>query len=855
MRRAVAILLPVLLLLSMARQTWAADTPAFDLTGPKVDVHVQRDGKTLPIAEVPSLRAGDRLWIHPDFPESQAAHFVLIVAFLRGVTNPPPPEWFKRVDTWNRSVRDEGVFVVVPPEAQQAIVFLAPETVGDFSTLRKAVHDRPGAFVRAGQDLQQASWDRMRLDAYLAEVKSDSADPRDLKERTALAARSLGIRVDQQCFDKPTEQQAPCLVQHTDGLVLDDSNAQSLVNQMANGSAADMMNQLSYAPLAGAGAFSPYVGALVDIARILSDLHTAKFQYIPALALPLRDTLNLRLNVPPSFRDPKSVIVVALPPVLAAAAAASHQTQNQPQMRPADPAQAYCAQKPGLALLAEGAPLVYATSLAYDLTLHIESGTTSLDIPLKPDPSQGGLVLEKPLPALPEPEVTGVLRGKWGFEDWEGPRFHLRAPGSGTWTVPTSDQNALMIGRDDLLHLQGTSTLCVSAVEAQPEARAAEKLAWKSPRPDQLEFVVPLKDAAPGTVTLRIHQYGLEKPDELTLQAYAEPAALERLTLSAGDHVALLRGKGLDAVSSADLAGITFAPVALNRVDGTDRLEMAATGITSTLEPASDYTARVTLKDGRQLRAPASVTPPRPQVDLLSKGEQHTESDTPSPVQLGSTDDLPLQARLVFFLRSRVPAAFPRKERIELAAVDGSFGTTLSLADGSLMLEDAHTAVAVIDPLARFGASAFGPLQLRAVSADGVTGDWVQLGSLVRVPGFPVSSALHCPRNPARPCSLTGTNLFLISELSTAEDMNNAVDVAPDFTGNALPVPNEFRSGATATLYLRLRDDPKAVQVLTLPVLASQSSAGSGGSSATPNLSPAEPIGPPAPAAAPPSVR
>ena len=275
MRRAVAILLPVLLLLSMARQTWAADTPAFDLTGPKVDVHVQRDGKTLPIAEVPSLRAGDRLWIHPDFPESQAAHFVLIVAFLRGVTNPPPPEWFKRVDTWNRSVRDEGVFVVVPPEAQQAIVFLAPETVGDFSTLRKAVHDRPGAFVRAGQDLQQASWDRMRLDAYLAEVKSDSADPRDLKERTALAARSLGIRVEQQCFDKPTEQQAPCLVQHTDGLVLDDSNAQSLVNQMANGSAADMMNQLSYAPLAGAGAFSPYVGALVDIARILSDLHTA----------------------------------------------------------------------------------------------------------------------------------------------------------------------------------------------------------------------------------------------------------------------------------------------------------------------------------------------------------------------------------------------------------------------------------------------------------------------------------------------------------------------------------------------------------------------------------------------------
>ena len=31
--------------------------------------------------------------------------------------------------------------------------------------------------------------------------------------------------------------------------------------------------------------------------------------------LPTKDTLNLRLNLPPSFRDPKSVVVVALPPV------------------------------------------------------------------------------------------------------------------------------------------------------------------------------------------------------------------------------------------------------------------------------------------------------------------------------------------------------------------------------------------------------------------------------------------------------------------------------------------------------------------------------------------------------------
>src|SRR5579863_3997153 len=264
-----------------------ADNPAFDLAGPKVDVHVKRGETTLPISQTPNLMPGDRLWIHPDLPESQSAHFVLVVAFLRGATNPPPADWFTRVETWTRQARDEGVFVTVPQEAQQAVIFLAPETGGDFSTLRKAVHDRPGAFVRAGQDLQAASWDRMRLDASLNEVRVTSqTDPKTLKERAEAAARTLGIRLDQQCFDKPSDQQAPCLAQHTDGMVLDDANAQSLVSQLANGTTGDLMNQLSYSSMGGAGQFSPYVGAIVDTARILASLHTAHFQYIPALALP-----------------------------------------------------------------------------------------------------------------------------------------------------------------------------------------------------------------------------------------------------------------------------------------------------------------------------------------------------------------------------------------------------------------------------------------------------------------------------------------------------------------------------------------------------------------------------------------
>ncbi len=887
-----------------------ADSAAFDLAGPKVDVRVQRQGKTLPIAEVPNLLPGDRLWVHPDLPESQSAHYVLVVAFLRGSTNPPPLDWFKRVETWNKQVREEGVFIVVPDEAQQALLFLAPETIGDFSTLRKAVQGRPGAFVRAGQDLQQASWDRLRLDAYLAEVKvfavNDLKDPKVLKEHTELTARSLGVRVDQQCFDKPSEQQAPCLVQHTDGLVLDDSNAQSLVGQMASGSAADMMNQLSYSGLGGAGQFSPYVGAVVDLARILSTIHTAKYQYIPALALPTReqrDTLNLRLNVPPSFRNPKSVIVVALPPI---------GPSPLPQMHPADlpqnPTQTYCGPKPGLLLSADGAPLVFATALGHDLILHVETkaspdqltppsspsaGSTAshaqlpgpapapaqasgqgsgqvsgqpsgqgtgqalsgIDIPIRPNPSEGGFVLERPLPSIPEDEVVGQIRGQWGFSPFEGPKFHLRMPHPGGWAIPSTEGNGLITGREDSLHIQGGSTLCVSEIEAEvPEKHDKSnltKLSWKSPKPDLIEVEVPLKEASPGTVAIKIHQYGLAAPDLVKIRAYAEAAALDHLSLSAGDKFAVLKGKRLDEVESADLAGIAFTPAALHRVGDFDELQLNASSSTSTLETGRDYSAKVDLRDGRSQRVPASVGPSRPQIDLLSKGVQHDDSDKDSaaltPVQLGSANDLPLQRKLVFFLRSRVPENFPRTQKIELSAVDGSFSTTLTLADGSLILEDAHTAVATVDPLARFGPSAFGPIQLRAISADGVSGDWVPLGTLVRLPSFSSNSALKCPRSATKPCQLSGTNLFLVTAVSANPDMSNPVDVPSEFAGNSITVPNTLKAAPrdsgreqthetgreagrdsgrelVATLYFRLRDDPQTIQTLSLPVIGGSTS-------------------------------
>ncbi len=782
-----------------------ADSSAFDLAGPKVDVHVKRGDVTLPISQVTNLLPGDRLWVHPDFPENQTNRFVLVVAFLRGSTNQPPNDWFTRVETWSRDAREEGVFVTVPQGAQQALLFLAPETGGDFNTLRKAVHDRPGAFVRADQDLQAASWERMRLEAYLGSVKETSqTDQKALKQRAELAARSLGIKIDAGCFEKPVDEQASCLAQQKPGMVLDDSNSQSLVAQIANGDTADLMNQLSYSTAMGAGMYSPYIGAVVDMAKILSSLHTAHFQYIPALALPTKDTLNLRLNVPPSFRDPKSVVVIALPPVGSSAG---------PPLNPLNPDATVCAQQPNLVLPADGAPLVYATQLAHDLRLHIESARGPIDIPVEADPGQGGIVFTQPLPALPPGSLTAVVRGKWGFDDWEGPRFHLYSATPGNWSVSPGDESALVVGREDTLHIQGQGTECISEITLSSPSQTALKLAYKQSRPDQLAISVPLKEASPGSLTLQIHQYGIAGPDTLTLNTYSEAASLDSMTLSVGDRTATLKGNRLDEVARAGLDGISWTPAGLTRVSDFDRLALKTDGDTGHLNLTEHYDARVRLRDGRELNVPVTVEPPRPQVTLLNKGAQ--SDGTPTVVQMGSQNDFPLSSRLVFFLKSEVPQNFPRDEKVEVAAEDGSFHTTLSIADGSLILEDAHTALGAVEPLAKFGPSAFGPLQARAISADGVPGNWMPLGTLVRIPEF---QDLRCPRAVAKPCTLSGSNLFLATSIGTDNDMDNAVDVPADFTGTELTVPHPVNG----TLYLKLRDDPDTVQTLSIPITWTQ---------------------------------
>src|SRR6266404_1254778 len=782
-----------------------ADNAAFDLLGPRIEMKVTRAGKPLPISEVPNLQPGDRLWIHPDFPQDQSARYLLVVAFLRGSTNPPPESWFTRAETWKKQVREEGIVVTVPQDAQQALLFLAPETGGDFSTLRSVVHDKPGVFVRASQDLNQASLDRTRLEKYLSDVREISdADPKALHERSILLARTLGIRLDQQCFERPLEQQASCLTQNTGNLVLDDGHSQSMVAALTSGPNSDLIGAVSATPLAGGGFYRAYIGAIVDLARVMNNIHPASSPYNPPLVLPKKEEMNLKLNNPPSFRKPMSVIVVGLPPV---------EAPQLPPLRTADAKQVYCLQKSPLVLPVEGAPLVYSANIAHDFVLRVQgkSGGT-VDFPAAAAPASGGFKIDTHALDLAklDPEVTGTLHGYWGFEAFDGPNFHLRTSRSAHWSIPATEESALIVGREDTLHVQSPDAVCVETLSIQDAQGREAKTSWKLSKPEELEIKVVMKDQAAGPMKLRLHQCGLIHPDEVAVQAYSEAAHLESFVINAGDAEGVLKGSRLDEVERFELKGTRFVPAKLTRANEKDELRLAVNESNPpALQPMERLVARIALKDGRVLELPTVVEAPRPKVTLVSKSIR--PGAVPSAISLGSQEELPLDGQITFLLKTEIPNRFSRTEKIEVANADESLSAMLGFNDGSLVLRDSENVVATLDPLKAFGPSAFGPLQFRAIGTDGGKGDWQALAVLVRVP---VLKEIRCSAKPDKPCQLSGASLYLIDSVASDPQFTHTAPVPAGFLDATLSVPHPGETG----LYLKLRDDPSAISTATLPV-------------------------------------
>jgi len=795
---------PLILAIFLAAAARAGPAP-FDLAGPTLDVTITRGAKTLPASEVPNLVAGDRIWIKADLPATQSAHYLLVAAFLSGSTNPPPESWFSPCKTWTGKCAQEGLTVTVPEGAQQVLVFLAPQTGGDFRTLVSAVRGRPGAFVRTSQDLNQAALDRSRLERYLSAIRAlNDADPSKLTEAAPLLARSLAIKVDEKCLDRSPELQAPCLMQGQESLILNDGHSTSIVEALTSGPGSDLAMEASYTPQLSYGYYSPYIASVLDIARIMDSFRTARYQYIPALATPRGDKLGLTLNTAPSFHSPQSVLVVALPAV---------ESPQLPPLHAVNPKQIYCAGRTALVLPVDGAPLIFSTGYAHDMTLSLTGKDgKSIELPAAADAIQGGYVVDtSALHAAGLGDTAHAsLQGFWGFDRYHGPSFLLMNAQAKGWELAAGDEDALVVGRQDTVHLQAEDVSCVDGIMLKDPAGKQLKVEWKTVKPNELEVKLPLQDATPGAMTVLVTEVGVGQPQPIAIQTFSDAGHFDGFAIHAGDVQGSLRGSRLDEVAGLTIRNVAFVPGELSTRYGGDELPMVAqdTQAAANLKQERGIAAKITLKDGRVVPLIAAVDAPRPRVTLIGKNVQSSPASQESNIQLADQGELPQDATLTFAVRTQWPAAFVQDESIEVATGDESSASVLSFANAGMTLENAQVAVATFNPAKAFGASAFGPLQFRVV-AKGIMGDWQPLGNLVRLP---VLKNLKCPATPELKCKLSGTSLYLVDSVSNDPEFIHPVQVPDGFLGSALPVPHP----TVGPLYVKLRDDPSVINLTTL---------------------------------------
>ncbi len=313
----------------------------------------------------------------------------------------------------------------------------------------------------------------------------------------------------------------------------------------------------------------------MDMAKILDSFHTAEYQYLPALAMPKGDTLVLKLNNPPSFHKPQSVLVVGLPAVQTAEA-----TPDLPVMRAVDPKNILCAQKKPLVLQMVGAPYVFATSYAHDFVFRVQNKAgQSVDIPVTPDPMQGGfLVNEKALAAQSlAGSATGTLHGYWGFEP--GRRTEVSASERSPATMDAGFRRPACADRGP----QGYGASGRSrgglrgGVTAKDAGGKTLDATWKAVKPNQIQIDMPLDSEQAGAVSLQVKQVGLEKPDQVPLHTYSEAGRLDSFKLYAGDHQGVLKGTRLDEVATMTVNNVVFSPAAgLTHSGSEDSLVLAA---------------------------------------------------------------------------------------------------------------------------------------------------------------------------------------------------------------------------------------------------------------------------------------
>jgi hypothetical protein len=264
----------------------------------------------------------------------------------------------------------------------------------------------------------------------------------------------------------------------------------SLVNQLTNGNALDLVNQLSYTTLAGGGAYSAYIGAIVDTARILS--------FAAHRAFPVHSRAGAAHGRQPESAAEHAALV-SQSQVCGRGGAATRSVlrgRNRSIRSNAGERQFLRAANRGWCCpLKErrwSLPLRWLTDLYSTLQASETRGAARaqpMDVPVT-----GGRPGSK---AGWSHTATSIPRCR-RRTDWRGPRqVGLRRLGRtantslftaqpGKWTLDAADQTALVVGRDDTLHIEGQTSVCVEKVEAQNGGESAPSYSRGSPPDPEL---------------------------------------------------------------------------------------------------------------------------------------------------------------------------------------------------------------------------------------------------------------------------------------------------------------------------------------------------------------------------------
>ena len=789
----------------LAAAAWRVEAAPsqFDLVGPRLDVAVTHNGETLPLAWVPNLAEGDRVSIKLDLPPAGGERFRLVAAFLRGAVERPPREWFHNTLSGKRRNAGEGgdLSLVVPKGAQQLAVFILPEKGGSADAVVSAVRKQPGAFVRAVQDLNQATLDRARLDTFLdVLLQAEREAPDSVGATSQVLTRSLSIKLKAECLQQPAELQAACLTGDRETLLFADTHSSALADTLT-GAPTDLAFQLSSTPQAGYGFYSSYIGVVRDIFRLFGAFQSTQLQFVPALARMDDSRITLLLNTPLSFAKPASVMVVGLPAIEAA---------KPPPLRRGDGAAMLCATT-GAVLPVEGAPLVYATRYARDVMVRVARADGGpVDLPAHADARRGGYVLDRTLPAAAGTgPVTAQLHGSWGFTAFDGPRFTLSRPQANHWTAPAD--TTLVVGRTNTLALAGDGAGCVATVAMRRGDGPSQTLDWKQDGQRGIVVEVPLAKGAPGPVTLTVTGAAGTAPAVIVLPALQEIGRLDGLTVAAGDETAVLTGTRLDQVGTVRLGTLMLRPGALTRSDRADQLTLVADDAAAlrALTAGSRIVADVGFAGDRHKTIPVTVAPARRTPVLLQRSAQLLPRPGILPIALRPDGVVAQDARLTFAFRLDPALPLTGKESIEIATADGRATSQLTAGKG-YDLQDATTGIVSVVPAEALGGLAHGAIRFRVLQ-DGVATRWTPLASVVRLPEV---HAIACI--PAGRCTLTGDRLFLAQAIATGERFDTAQPIPDGFTANTIDiVPPAGQK--PAQLFLRLRDAPDAIGVVAVP--------------------------------------